>query len=62
MKIDDRSPAAATTQLRWLSVAQFLCNAFERRRQRSLLITLDDRALQDLAISRADALQEWSQP
>lgn len=36
--------------------------AFRTHRERRLLMALDDRALHDIGLSRADAEGEWSRP
>jgi uncharacterized protein YjiS (DUF1127 family) len=34
----------------------------ERRRSRQMLLTLDDRTLRDIGLTRLDAWQEWKKP
>ncbi len=34
----------------------------ERRRSRRMLLTLDDRTLRDIGLTRLDAWQEWKKP
>jgi uncharacterized protein YjiS (DUF1127 family) len=41
---------------------QWLHAAYERHRQRDVLLKLDDRMLSDIGVSRADAYHEGSKP
>ena len=50
-------PADATRRL-----VDWLLGALERRRERRMLLGLDERMLRDIGISRADALREGGKP
>jgi uncharacterized protein YjiS (DUF1127 family) len=43
-------------------LVDWLLDGLERRRQRRLLLALDERMLRDVGISRADALREGGKP
>ncbi|MCP3867679.1 MAG: DUF1127 domain-containing protein [Gammaproteobacteria bacterium] len=51
------------TTVRWLSNrARQIEGFYNRHRQRHQLMTLDDRLLKDIGISRTDALKEGEKP
>jgi uncharacterized protein YjiS (DUF1127 family) len=43
-------------------LVDWLLEALERRRERRMLLELDERMLRDIGISRADALREAGKP
>jgi uncharacterized protein YjiS (DUF1127 family) len=53
---------AAATQDESLSFVDQLWIYYQRSKQRSLLMTLDDRMLKDIGISRVDALRVARKP
>jgi uncharacterized protein YjiS (DUF1127 family) len=55
-----RLSAAMNTLIVWIVSRLGLWH--QRRRQRRDLLTLDDRLLHDIGVSRADALEEASKP
>ena len=49
-------------RLRVMRAVAWMEAAFRTARERRQLMTLDERALKDIGISRADAHGEWSRP
>ncbi|HEX2841209.1 DUF1127 domain-containing protein [Hyphomicrobium sp.] len=45
-----------------MQAVTWLESVFRVARERRQLMTLDERALKDIGVSRADAEQEWSRP
>jgi uncharacterized protein YjiS (DUF1127 family) len=56
------APRAATFAERLLQIVEALEHRFERQRQRRALLTLDTRMLNDIGISRGEALAQGSKP
>ena len=66
IRLPGRQARAAKTENRWWSPVcrpgDWICQAYSRHRQRRALAQLDDRLLQDIGVTRQQALRESRKP